>query len=436
MRNGGNARPAHPVALLPMSGTADMKRAGGAERRILAVLATTQVISWGSLYYAFSILAPHMKAELGWSDTLLHGAFSLSLVICGCLAAPVGGLLDRIGGRRVMALGSLLAALGLGLLSVARDLLPFLAAWAVLGAAMALTLYEAAFATITREFTTDVRRGISTLTLFGGLASTVFWPLTAAMAQAQGWRATCLGYAALHLLLCLPLHLALPAGPRPRIAGTSAAGASHTLDQALRHPAFWLLTLAFALNALIFSAMSAHIVRLIGHGNAPPQVVLMLISLIGPFQVLGRLGERWFADRIAAENVGRLVFLALPMAFAGLLTLQGITGAALFCLIYGLGNGVLTIVRGLVPQDLFGRAHYGAIAGAMAAPGLLARASGPLALAMCLAGSGSSQAALVALLGCSVAALAAYWAALQAATRHQRRNLASAVMADNSRFKN
>ncbi|QGZ37902.1 putative MFS family arabinose efflux permease [Pseudoduganella flava] len=391
--------------------------------RTLAILAFTQIASWGSLYYGITILGPALGAELGWRNELVYGAYSWSLILSGLAATPAGALLDRHGGRAVMGLGSLLGAFGMLLLAGTQSVPVYFVAWTILGFAMALTLYEAAFATINREFGWDARQLISTLTLFGGFASTVFWPLTMRLDGAIGWRATCVAYAALHLFVCLPLHLCLPRrahGSATPANESGAVGAVADLDlrTALRHPAFWKLACAFAVNALIFSALAVHLIPMLkdfGHGAA---AAVTMAALIGPAQVAGRIAERvWFRDAPPA-NIGRLAFAAMP---AGLLAIglwaEHQWAAGLFCVLLGASNGVLTIVRGTVPQQMFGRRHYGAIAGAMAGPSLLARAAGPLLTAALLGAGVPGRMLLLVFLVCAVLSLLCFLSALQAKRR-------------------
>jgi len=348
----------------------------------IAILAVTQVVSWGTLYYAFAIVARDIERSLALSPQLVFGAFSWCLLVAGATATPVGILIDRHGGRLVMAAGSLLCGAGFLLLGRAHSAFGYLAAWTVLGLSMSGVLYEAAFATLIHRFGADARRPITTLTLFGGFASTVFWPLTLYLNTRLGWRDTFWYYALLQLLVCLPLHLLLGRdAPRQRSVRSKDA-ADFTLRQALRHPAFWTLALAFACNSFIFSGLSVHLIPILhGLGHDLDRVVLMA-ALIGPLQVAGRMGEMALGDRIAPQTVGKACFAALPGALLALLLFGHAAGAVIvFCVLYGLSNGILTIVRGTVPQLLFGARNYGAIAGALAGPSLLAKAAGPLAIA-------------------------------------------------------
>lgn len=351
----------------------------------IGILAVTQIAAWGSMYYAFSVLAPHIGAELALRKELLYGAFSWSLLVAGLAASPVGALVDRYGGRWVMAAGSLLCGAGLILLSRSAGTLSYFGAWTVLGLAMALALYEAAFATLNRRFHQHSRQSISTLTLFAGFASTIFWPLTLKLDGMLGWRGTYACFAALQLILCLPLHIVLGRDERVAAAPQALPAPSHTLAEAVRHPAFWKLALAFSANAFVFSALSVHLIPLLAQGGHGAGVAVLTASLIGPLQVAGRIGERTLARNAAPQTVGQFTFAALPAALLALLLFgHHAWAAALFCILYGLSNGILTIVRGTIPQALFGRANYGAISGAMAGPSLASKAAGPLVAAAIL----------------------------------------------------
>lgn len=382
--------------------------------KTIGILAFTQIASWGSLYYAFAVLAPAIQRELGIGAETAFAAFSWSLLVAGVAAAPVGALVDRHGGRYVMAAGSLASALGLAWLASCATPASYFGAWTLIGLAMALTLYEAAFATINRKIEAGAPRAISTLTLFAGFASTIFWPLTLAIDARLGWRDTFLLYAVLQLAACLPLHLWLGRdAPRPPVYA-DAPRDSHTLAEAIRHPVFWKLALAFSANVFIFSALAAHLIpllRVLGHSAS---TAVLLAALVGPMQVAGRIGERTLARDRAPQVVGRFVFATLPFGLLALALLGTRAWAvALFCVLYGMSNGVLTIIRGTLPRALFGPRHYGAITGALAAPSLLSKAAGPLIGAAILSGAAGQVVLPLALFGCALASLLLYLSAVK-----------------------
>ncbi|MDB5934392.1 MAG: transporter [Massilia sp.] len=382
--------------------------------KTIAVLAVSQVVSWGTLYYAFAILAADIGRELGWRAETVFGAFSWALLVGGLVAAPAGVLLDRFGGRLVMGAGSLLCGIGFILLSRAHSLPAYYLAWTLLGAAMAATLYEAAFATLNHRFGMAARQAISTLTLFAGFASTVFWPLTLQINTWLGWRDTYLLYAALQLGLCLPLHLMLGAAAPPAHKPQPDGGPDFTLQQALRHRAFWSLALAFSANSFIFSALSVHLIPILQHFGHPIGTVVFMAALIGPMQVAARIVERAFAHRSRPQSVGKVAFGALPAALLALLFFGTHQSAlALFCICYGASNGILTIVRGTIPQAMFGPRNYGAISGAMSGPAMLAKAAGPLAVAAVIEWNSSPTVLFGLLFTFSIASLLFYLTAIR-----------------------
>lgn len=384
--------------------------------RIVYLLAFTQIVAWGSLYYAFAIVAHDIQAELGWRTEIVFGAFSWSLLVAGLASTPAGVLIDRFGGRPVMGIGSLVSGLGMIGIGSAHSVALYFAAWTAVGAGMAMVLYEAAFATINREFLLNARKGISVLTLFGGLASTVFWPLTLKLNSMLGWRDTYLIYGLVHIALCAPMHAMLQAGERrPRVAAAAQEGRNFTLHEAVRDPVFWRLAFAFSANMFVFSAMSVHLIPMLQRFGHSAATAVLVSALIGPMQVAGRIAEMTFARHMRPQNVGRLTFAVLPAGLLALLFLgEHQFAVAAFCIFYGVSNGVLTIVRGTVPQTLFGRENYGAISGALAGPSLLAKAAGPLAAAAIVEANPSPAWLLGILLAVSLISLMCFLAAVKA----------------------
>lgn len=378
---------------------------------LIGSLGFTLIASYGSLFYAFSLLAPEIHRALNWRMEMVFGAFSWGLLVAGLSSTPTGLLIDRFGGRLAMASGSMVCGIGLIGLSQVQLLWQYYAAWTVLGIGMALVLYEAAFATINRAWTSGARTGISAVTLVAGFASTIFWPLTLKLNGILGWRDTYLAYGVLQLAVCFPLHCTFLARPKaaPVIEATHLiTHGSYNLGEVIREPRFWKLACAFATNSFIFSAFAVHLIPLLQKIGHPITTVVLFAALIGPMQVAGRVGEMVFAKRASPELMGKLTFAMLPAALAMLLFLgEAQWVVAAFCGFYGISNGILTIVRGTIPQKLFGRENYGAIAGALAGPTLMAQAAGPLVVATLVEADISATNVLVALLAISL--LSAYF---------------------------
>ncbi len=394
--------------------------------RIVPALGIAQIISWGALYYAIGVLGGAIGADLGLSPANVFGAYSAGLLLSAFAAPAVGRAIDRHGGRIVLAAGSVVAALALLWLSRAGSLAEYYAAWCVAGVAMALTLYDPAFATLSQNFGITYRRALTALTLFGGFASTVFWPLAQFGLAHIGWRDTLAAFAGLEIVVCLPLHWFLvPAG---RGHGHEpAAAADAPVDGARRaaastSPQFVALALSFSLNAFVVSAVAAHVVGLLQGGGMPAGEVVWIAALIGPMQVAGRVLEITLGRDLRAVTVG-IVSLSVLIAALGLLLAgaASATAAALvFAVLYGASNGVMTIVRGTVPAELFGRAAYGSLLGRLAAPSHVARAAGPVALAAFAAPQAAPQAALLFLLAIAGLSLAAFVVTVRLARRHSR----------------
>lgn len=384
---------------------------------LVVALGITQIIAWGSIYYGFALLLDPLRQALAADRTTIVGAFSAALLVSGVLATVVGRTIDRIGGRAVMTAGSIAGGVLLALLSRVESVGALYAVWIGLGAAMAATLYEPAFAVLTQVLRAGYRRAITLLTLFGGFASTVFWPLATALIERNGWRDALLVLAALNLAVCAPLHAwLLPRGGRRDGASSRSAGAdSRTLGEVLADRSFYLLAFAFLAHALVVAAMGVHLIAMLVAKGLTPLAAAGVGAMVGPMQVLGRLTEFAASRRMSAVQVGRVAVLLQPLALlAFLFAGGGWWMLALFAFLYGAGNGALTIVRGTVPVELYGREHYGAVTGALATPGLLARAAGPLVAAAIAALPGGYTAALWTMIALGAAAAAAFYAAAAA----------------------
>lgn len=387
--------------------------------RLVPALGLAQIVSWGALYYAIAVLGAAMRAELGISEAALFGAYSLSLLLSGVFAPAVGRAIDRWGGRLVMSAGSILAAIALFAIAQAHHVVAVYLAWAIGGVAMALTLYDPAFATLSQHTGARYRTALTALTLLGGLASTVFWPASYLGLEHLGWRATLEVFAAVELLVCLPLHLAcIPRLPRTaiemplaRTTATSGADGTGTLTRGTPafRTAFLALAAAFALNGFVVSALSVHLIAVLQGKGFALATAVWVASFIGPMQVAGRIAEFAVGRRAPSRLVGLLAFAAAALGIVVLLSLEGAVALALvFAAVHGTSNGILTIVRGAVPAELFGRIGFGATLGKLVAPALIARAIAPLACAGMAVPGASVTAWLGMLAGLSVLAALAF----------------------------
>ncbi len=373
-------------------------------------LGAVQVVSWGTLYYSSAVLAKPVSAGLGLDEVELFTAFSLGLLVSGLLAPFTGRWIDRFGGRRVMTAGSLLAVIGFVLLATATSRLQCYAGWLIAGLAMSGTLYDAVFASL-RWLFTDVRyrHAVTVVTVFGGLASTAFWPLSDVLNGLVGWRWTYSIFAALHLGGAVVHGLSAD-----RVAARRRSGAIEpALSRGLFHDArYRLLAVSFACAAFTFSAVSTFAVRTLGASGLDHAAVLGIVSIIGPMQVAGRLLEYLSARHLGIERLGTaaysLVVAALIiLCFVGNSWVLGL----LFAVVYGVANGVMTVVRGTVPVFLLPGIPPGQVLGGLALLSALSRAAAPAVFAF-VAGFGGNDTWPIALCVCvALVALGTYlWA--------------------------
>ena len=371
----------------------------------VAALGTAQTLAWASSYYLPAMLAVPMAADLGISTTMVFAAFSAALLVSAVVGPWAGRAIDRHGGRSLLMGTNLLFALGLGALAWAQGPLTLFAAWLLIGIAMGSGLYEAAFSTLVRLYGSESRGAITGITLIAGLASTVSWPLSALMEAHFGWRGTCLGWAALHLVIGLPLNAMLPTptlqGRPPDGESGSASPSERASEQIV--PAKPVLTSAllaftFAATWFISTAMAAHLPRLLQASGVSLAVAVGIGALVGPSQVLARVLEFGLLRRVHPLLAARLAALAHPVG-AAILWAVGAPGAAVFAVLHGAGNGILTIAKGTLPLVLFGPVGYGARQGWLMVPSRLAQASAPLLFGLAIDRWGAGAVGLSAGIG-------------------------------------
>jgi MFS family permease len=386
-------------------------------------MAVAQVISWGSLYYAFSLFVVPMQESLGWSRPVLNGALSLGLLCTGAVAFPVGAWIDRHGGRGVMTIGSLAGGLLLFAWSQVETPWAFYVIWALIGATLAGVLYEPAFAVLTAVFGPQARRGITALTLVGGFASTVFMPLTQFLIAALGWRHALLVLGACNLAVCLPLHaLFVPGHAAARAPAASpqtpaTATTTHEIRTIMRGRVFCGLAIWFTAANATASAIIFQFVPLLTLWGVDMAAILTSVALIGPMQVAGRVVLMLFSRRLETRQIGMAVTVLLPAAILTLLFLPHTPlWLGLCATLYGAGNGIMTIVRGIAVADLIGRTHYGAINGALTVPMTVARALAPVATAAIWSATGDPSLMLWAILGTTLVGTAGFMLALSQAS--------------------
>jgi len=350
----------------------------------VSALSATQIVSWGTIFYAFALFVEPMGDELGWTKSALTAAYSLALFTSAFCAVPVGRLIDLGYGRVVMTGGSLLATSLFALWSQVESYPVFVVLWIGLGAAMSAVLYEPGFAVLARQLGFRARQGITVMTLAGGFASTVFIPLTHLLIEHYGWRGALLVLAGLNLVLCaLPHAISIPRAtskkaplPEPQQARSSASNARRVL----RQPAFWCFVATSVLNGVISTGMPVHLIPLLVERGFSLDAAVGAFTVIGPAQVAARLAMAFGERAVSLKTVGVITLVLGALAFVLLpLIPAGSWWVVVFAGVYGASNGMMTIVRALLPPELFGREDYGAIQGMIAMPVRIAMATAPFA---------------------------------------------------------
>ncbi|KAA0092075.1 MFS transporter [Mycolicibacterium sp. P1-18] len=376
--------------------------------RVLTTLCVTEIISWGVLYYAFTVLSEQISADTGWSAPAVTAAFSAGLVTAAVVGIPVGRWLDRVGPRWIMTAGSALGCLTMVAVAAAPNYGWFVAAWIVGGVAMSAVFYAPAFAALTRFFGADAVRALTVLTLVAGFASTVFAPLTAALSAQMSWRGTYLVLALIMAVVTIPAHFFGLRRGWPPVVARSVESPTHTA----RSGAFVALVAAFALAGLASYAVIANLVPLMSQRGISTGAAAVALGLGGAGQVLGRLGYHTLVRRVGVvpRTVIIMAGVAATTALLGMFTAY----PALVAVAIGAGvmRGIMTLLQATAVTERWGAAHYGHLSAYLNAPIMIATAVGPFvgaALASLLGG----YAAMFVVLG----AIAAAGALLAAGSR-------------------
>jgi MFS family permease len=357
---------------------------------VVSTLGITQTLAWGSTYYLPAIFADPISQALHLPRPWFFGIFSAALLLSGMLGPLAGRMIDKHGGRDVLAATNLIFATGLMCLSMASGIVGLALAWALLGLGMGFGLYEAAFATAAGLYGRDARNAITGITLFAGFASTVGWPASALFIEHFGWRGACVAWAVLHLVIGLPLNRLLipktvPHAPEPASEHAAPAGIPWTMI---------VLASVFGATWFVSTAFAAHLPRLLEALGVTTAVAIFAGSLLGPAQVAARMVEFTFLRKLSPMISARLATGLHPIG-ALLLAIFGPVMAVPFVLLHGAGNGMLTIARGTLPLALFGPAGYGLRTGILSAPARILQGGAPLLFGLVLDRGGPLAALLL-----------------------------------------
>ncbi|MBC3479531.1 MFS transporter [Pseudomonas sp. SWRI59] len=331
-----------------------------------------QILVWGGSFFLLAVMGEPIMRDTGWGSQWVYGALSLSLMISALLAPISSRMVARYGGRVQLACSGLIVALGLLIVAASETLPVFLLAWAVIGIGMAAGLYEALFSTLGALYAERAGKAITGITLISGFATTLAWPLVAFAIEHVGWRATCVGYALL-LVLATPLYLkVLPSGGKLRQVKGSTEQSSPPVDRRL----YLLLIWIFALGAIIMTAISVQLVAVLQGLGYSLAAAIALSSLLGPSQVASRVLQMIAGKR---HPIWTALVSAVLVSVGVLLVAFAPGATAVGLLLYGLGNGLRAIVRGLLPLVLMPASQYVALMGRMSRPSLIGQALTPLA---------------------------------------------------------
>ncbi len=363
-------------------------RGGGtpaSDRRLIAVLAITATVGYGVLFYTFSVVVTPIAADLHTTTTTITGAYTLSVLVAAAVAVPVGRHLDRRPARGLMTATAALGSAAVAGLSQATAVWQVYAAFVLIGMAAAASLYEAAFTVVVHRLGAARRAdAVLTITIVGGLASTIFIPATGWLTHNHGWRTALLILAGLHAAITVTGHaLAVPATAPPAAAKRHDTPRQvHGRRGVLRDRGFWLLVVAFAAHGAATSAVSVHLVGYLTHAGHPTTTAATIAGLLGALSVTGRIATTVLTRRWQIATTTAAVFALQAAAAAALPSIGGTVAGAVACIAaFGLGFGVGTIARPAIVAQRYGTADYGAISGTLTVPCTLAKAAAPLAAA-------------------------------------------------------
>ena len=359
-------------------------------RVVITALGIVQILAWGTSFYIPAVFAEPIVKDTGWSLGWVVGGTSIGLLVAGLISPQVGRVIDRHGGRPVLFASSILYAAGLAGIGLAPALPFYLLAWVLLGAGMGTGLYDAVFAALGRIYGSEARQPITNLTLFGGFASTVCWPLSAFMIDHAGWRTACFIYAGLHLFVALPLQMSVVR--RAPVRATPKATQDDP-DVSAEPPRIDNETLIFALLAVVLSLAAGigsivvvHLLIFLQARGVDFAVAVTLGTLFGPAQVGARVVERLFGSHY--HPIWTMIASCSLMAIGLLLLYSSFPILLLIILLYGAGYGISWIGRGTLPLALFGPLRFPRLMGKLAFPSLIVQAGAPSAGALLIETSG------------------------------------------------
>lgn len=369
---------------------------------LIGGLVVTRIIGWGTTFYALSVVARDIERDLALDVTTVFGGITLLLLTGAALAPAIGRHLDRAGTRGAMCLGALFCALGLALLGFAQGLVSYLASWIVIGIGHAFSLANVGGVTIAHLVGPRARRVIGLMMLATGLSSTVFWPVTAALSASFGWRTTWLVFAALQILIVLPIYATVPRYRQGAAEAAAPAADAARADEARvappdRRTAFWLVAAIFSASGLVSWGLPLHLIDLLRNAGIGMTEAVAIAALSGPATLLARLVDAVLGERLPVERTAFAGLVLGPLACLMLVLLPGTSLVASgFVLCFSAAMGVISVARATLPLALFGRQAYGTLMGKLTVPQNLAFAAAPLLFAAMIEHLGRDKALVAA----------------------------------------
>jgi MFS family permease len=368
---------------------------------IVAALGVAVTVSYGVLSYAFAVLVVPMQQDLGASRAAITGAASVGLLVSAAASIPVGRLLDRVSPRLVMAVGAVGASTLVFAWSRVETVAQLYLVWAALGVCMAAVLYEPVFIVVTKWFSSRRSAALTTVTLIGAWSSIVFSPLTEHLLSTNGWRGAAERLAVILAVTTIPLHLA---ARRPRHHGQSHRAADAGRRALLRSREWWLLAGALAAKSFVSGAIIVHLVPLLLDRGTGAAFAALAAGIMGLSQLPGRVAFAAVGRQLDAHDLTAVVYAAGATSLLILASSSSHVAVLAFAVVFGMSNGMSTLLRATLVADLHGATHYGAISGLYNAVALVAYAVAPFAGAMLLLLPGQATSLLVTLALVSVAA--------------------------------
>jgi MFS family permease len=354
-----------------------------AKTRLTIRLGITQIISWGSGFYIPAVLAVPISASIGISTELFFWAFTVSLLVSGLIGPRIGKAIDKLGGRKVLPFGSAAFFVGLILLATARETNQLFVAWFLIGIGGSMGNYDAAFATAVNFFGNKSNQVIAGITVFAGFSSTISWPVTTFLEQTYDWRAAIWFWAAMHILVALPLHLTIPKSEKKDIPDLTGPIRKLVKNKFRFDPLIVVFALMFALQGFIVSSVNTTLPFMLSELGADVQLALLASVLLGPFQVLARVLLVAMTDKATPLTVAAISIAAHPLGVI-FIWILGPAGILPFVMLHGIGVGLNPFIRGSLPLLFFGSDRFGQRQGYLMMPSKILGALSPALLTLML----------------------------------------------------